>query len=118
MNLRFRPPEGLLDAATRGAGGGVASRSGPGPGGGDDRMSAGGGDERILRESGGGIMFSVGSMPSWIAGSDAGMVASDEISVSSGYLGVSTFFEKDTSEGKLAFDDDVDGLPLPSSEIG
>lgn len=83
-------------------------------------MSAGGGDERILREIGGGIMLSVGSIPSWMAGSDAGMVASDEISVSSEYFWVSTFFGKGTSEGKLACDEDVVGLPLPlpSSEVG
>jgi hypothetical protein len=81
-------------------------------------MSAGGGDERMLREAGGGIMLSVGSIPSWMAGSDAGIVASDEISVSSGYFGVSAFLGKDTSEGKLACDEDVVGLPLPSSEVG
>lgn len=81
-------------------------------------ISAGGGDERILREIGGGIILSVGSIPSWMAGSDAGMVASDEISVSSGYFGVSIFFGKDTSEGRLACDEDVVGLPLPNSELG
>lgn len=75
----------------RGICGGVPLRGGGAAiGGGDDPMSAGGGDDRKC--IGGGGMAAVSSLSSSCsAGSDAGIVASDESSISSGNLARSMF---------------------------
>src|SRR5947208_1650268 len=84
-SLRFRPaafPGGANDHS-----GDTVPQCESGAGG-EDVMSAGGGDDRMALDGGGMRLASVGR-PS--CGSDAGMVASDESSSSSGNLDESAF---------------------------
>ena len=73
-------------------------------------MSAGGGEDGIARD-GGGIWYS-GSWPSCAAGSEQGMVASEESSVSSGNLLESMLLTTLDWTGKAPIEGAVEGRAI------